>query len=117
VKRYKYEHPDGSGLGRHVRDTNEPDAPRLEDRSAAWSGVGGEVQPPRGSELTMADLDMPDGTIVELAANDDPDDPAEVAYDHERDLHLVDWVDRHGNTRRTSITPEFFSEYFTEVTA
>jgi hypothetical protein len=52
----------------------------------------------------MADLDMSPGTRVEL-----------LEHDHDRDLHRVQWVDKHGTERITSVEPEFFDAHFTEV--
>jgi hypothetical protein len=66
---------------------------------------------------TMNDLDMADGTEVELVMNDDPEDPGyEQPLEHEG-LKVVDWTDSQGNARRTSVSNEVFNECFTEVTS
>lgn len=111
---YRYEHPEEKGLGEHHAEDGHPP---LHARSAARHGVDGAPQHAAvPGELTMADLDMKHGTVVELPADDDSDSPHEIAYDHDRDLHLVDWTDERGNQRRTSVTPEVFSKYFKAVT-
>jgi hypothetical protein len=124
--RYRYEHPDESGVGRNVRDTNEPDAPRLEDRPAEVMGAIPlaaldfldltDEQKEKAAAmhtLTMADLDMPNGTEVTLAINGDPDMPDEP-LEHNGQV-VVEWTDRYGTERRTAFDPAFFNEHFTEV--
>jgi hypothetical protein len=97
---YTYDHPEGKGFGEHHVEEGHP---ALDQRSAAWQGVDGHATP-HASEMTMADLDMPSGTRVEL-----------LEHDKERDLHRVQWVDSHGTERITSIDPDFFVNHFAEV--
>jgi hypothetical protein len=102
MAKYLFEHPAEAGLGEHHAD---PGAPPLEERSAVRHGAAGAPQhPAQDGELTMADLDMPHGTLVELHG-----------HDEDRGLVQVDWVDKFGNDRRTSIDPGFFAEHFREV--
>jgi len=51
----------------------------------------------------MHDLDMAPGTEVEVIGPDD-----------ERDLVLVNWTDRNGTPRTTSLTAETFADDFEE---
>jgi hypothetical protein len=88
--RYVYEH-DGAGLG---EATAGPDLVPLMYRDAG-----------DGPAATMAELDMPHGTEVELAEVRDAD----------HDLEIVSWTDRFGTPRRTSVQPAFFRDHFREV--
>lgn len=99
---YIFEHPAEAGFGEHHAD---PGGPPLEERSAVRHGAAGAPQhPAQDGELTMAGLDMHHGTTVELHGQDE-----------DSGLVLVDWTDKFGNPRRTSIDPDFFGEHFREV--
>jgi hypothetical protein len=107
---YVYEHPAEAGLGEHWAS---PDHPPLEERPAnSFGAVGAPARGPLPGEVTMADLDMPHGTVVTVATDDDGNE----VRDGDRDLEIVEWTDRQGNPRRTSVHPEFFAEHFREVT-
>lgn len=53
---------------------------------------------------TMADLDMHDGTEVELTHRDET--TGEV---------IVAWTDQTGTPRNTSLTPQLLAQFFREV--
>jgi hypothetical protein len=110
-----YSHPEATGLGAHHVG---PEAPPLESRPAqpaeaaeayraAVESVGPTDEQRAKLEAflsrTMADLDMAEGTEVELA------ETAENGH------VLVDWTDKHGDARRTAISPGDFDLFFTEV--
>lgn len=69
------------------------DAPDGLGAQAAGGGLSGE----------MTELDLHPGTEVKVAG-----------YDDERDLVLVEWTDRAGNPRITSVEPAHFADYFTK---
>jgi hypothetical protein len=111
--RYVYDHPEELGLGQHHADGD------LKERPAA---VMGPVPTPEVLDMinatdeqravadeirnrTMHDLDMHHGTEVTY-----------VGRDEDQGLELVEWTDRCGDARRTSVTPEQFSQFFKEVT-
>lgn len=50
----------------------------------------------------MRELDLHPGTEVKVAG-----------YDDERDLVLIEWTDRQGNPRITSVEPDHFEQHFT----
>jgi hypothetical protein len=52
----------------------------------------------------MAALDLTPNTTVTV-----------VGHDTDRDLVLVEWTDAQGNPRTTSVQPDTFADYFTEV--
>jgi hypothetical protein len=52
----------------------------------------------------MVELDLHPGTTVAVAG-----------HDHERGLVLVEWTDRSGNPRTTSVEPATFADHFTEA--
>lgn len=121
---YRYEHPLEAGVGEHHAD---PSHPMLADRPAQVMGavpLGAldflDLSADQKSklaavhELTMADLDMPHGTVVTVAMNDDPDDPNNGPIDHDGQT-VVEWTDKYGTERRTAFDPAFFAEHFTEV--
>jgi hypothetical protein len=110
-----YRHPDSKGLGAHHTG---PEAPPLDVRPAqpaeaaaayraAVESVGPTDEQREKLEAflsrSMADLDMPHDAQVEVA------ETAENGH------VLVDWTDKHGDARRTSISPEDFAAFFTEV--
>jgi|SRR5215469_14509709 len=102
MTQYRYEHPEGKGLGEHHAGRGDL---ALSRRSAAWQGVVGQgnVEAAEG-ETSMRDLDMSSGTLVEL-----------LEYDGERNLYRVGWIDGLDTERITSIEPDFFLEHFSEV--
>lgn len=127
VTRYRYDHPDGVGLGQHHAPHDLAARPAQPPEAAAALRQAAAVMSPTGKQAaaleaflsrTMADLDMPPGTIVTLAVNDDPDSPdrGKPVRDDDNDLEIVEWADAHGDPRRTTVTPAFFAEHFTEVT-
>jgi hypothetical protein len=67
----------------------------------APGGLGAQVADNQHPE--MADLDLHPGTEVKVCG-----------YDDERDLVLVEWVDRQGNPRITSVEPDHFSDAFSK---
>jgi hypothetical protein len=52
----------------------------------------------------MAELDLHPGTEVKV-----------VGHDDERDLVLLEWTDRQGNARITSVEPSRFADHFTSA--
>jgi hypothetical protein len=124
MAKYVYKHPEGAGLGASLapdadlagRDAQPPEV------AASMRAALGVVNPTDDQvggldsflSRSMADLDMPDGTEVELCMNDDPDDPDDGPIRHDG-LQVVQWTDQHGDLRRTSVSDEVFDEYFSEV--
>jgi hypothetical protein len=115
VTRYRYSHPEQSGLGEH--HVNQGDPPLHErpaqppEAAAALRGALAMVSPTpeQAADLeaflarTMADLDMPHGTEVEHL------ETAENGHE------IVAWIDRHDDARNTSVTPELFATHFQAV--
>jgi hypothetical protein len=124
MTKYKYEHPDGTGLGAQLApDEDLSRAAQPPEVATSMRAALSVVSPTdsQSAELegflsrTMDDLDMANGTEVELVMNDDPDDPGyEQPLEHEG-LKVVEWTDAHGNPRRTSVTDEVFEANFKEV--
>lgn len=108
---YTYRHPNGLGLGDHHSGPDVDLAARpaepLGVSALRAAAVAMGATPDQLAHLdafearTMADLDMEDGTSVELL---------EVAGNG---WHVVAWTDRHGDGRCTSISPDDFARYFT----
>lgn len=94
-----YHHPDAHGLGRHHAGqelSSRRANPELHDEWAIRLGLA----------RTMDDLDLAHDTRV-----------AHICTDVERNLELVEWTDSAGTTRRTSVTPEQFHEFFVPLGA
>jgi hypothetical protein len=72
---------------------------------ARYTYAGGEglghMHAENGLSADMHELDLADGTQVEVAA-----------WDDERSLVVIEWADRQGNTRMTSVEPSVFAEHF-----
>jgi hypothetical protein len=111
--RYVYDHPEQLGLGQHHADSDLKERPAevmglvpdsVLDMLDATDEQRAKVSTLRN--LTMHDLDMHHGTEVTYAGRDD-----------DRDLEMVEWTDKVGNPRRTSVTLEQFNQFFREVTA
>jgi hypothetical protein len=98
-----YRYTGKAGLGETHAD---PDSVPLAHRDAG-----------DGPASSMAELDMPPGTVVELDLDDDPESDSFGAThrDDEHNLEIVNWKDGFGVARRTSIEPGFFAENFEEV--
>jgi hypothetical protein len=94
---HTYEHPDGLGLGEHHAS---PDEAPLSERPATPGQALEQMLPE--FRVTMADLDLPHGAEL-----------AHVDTDSERGLEIFAWVDKYGNPRRTSFTPEQAQQFLT----
>lgn len=88
-----YVHPESTALGQHH-------APGELSTRPADPGVPLEHLLPE-HRVSMADLDLQHGTEV-----------AHEGSDSERGLEIVSWTDSQGTPRRTTVTPEQFSEFF-----
>jgi len=115
MAKYKYEHSEGEGLGSHHADGDLKTRDAQPPEVAASLRAALEIVNPTDEQReqldaflgrSMHDLDLHDGTEVELEPEDD-----------ENGLKVVTWTDQHGDERRTSVDPEFFASHFTEVTA
>jgi hypothetical protein len=113
MTRYVYEHPMELGLGQHHADEhlgNRLAEPIGGDALRAVADVMNPTDEQRAEldaflSRTMEDLDMAHGTEVEHTGRDEG-----------RNLEIVEWSDKHGDPRRTSIEPDFFAANFREVT-
>jgi hypothetical protein len=78
-------------------------------RYAASTGLAAQAR--------LADPDVPDDLPAEMHELDlHGQTQVTVAdVDEDRDLVIVEWVDRSGNQRRTSIDQDVFATDFTEV--
>lgn len=113
MPKYIYKHPDGKGLGEHHAGdlSGRPSIPI--GAPPGWAeGLKDQLgflglTPEQEAELdkhagrTMADLDLHDGTGVELLEDD------------ASGLKRVAWTDQHGDARITSVEPGLFAEFFT----
>jgi|SRR6516162_3564225 hypothetical protein len=117
MAKYKYNHPEGIGVGQHHADgdlaTRDAQPPEVAASLRAALEVVSPTDEQRGQldaflSRSMHDLDLHDGTEVDL--EDDLD---------ENGNKVAVWTDAHGDERRTSFTPEFWAEHFNpvEVTA
>jgi hypothetical protein len=106
-----YNHPEQAGFGQHHAPHDLSERPAQPPEAAAGmravmtaAGLDAEQEAKMEAFLarTMADLDMAHGTPVE-----------HLGTDTELNLELVEWTDKHGDPRITSVTPEFFASHFT----
>jgi len=105
-RRFVYEHPAEAGFAEHHADAEH--AP-LDERPADRFGTNAPMTGLAPGELTMADLDMPHGTVVTLREHDD-------GGEHDEAGQVVgEWTDQFGTQRATGFDPDFFAEHFTEV--
>jgi hypothetical protein len=120
LTRYAYDHPAQAGLGEHhaapddlaARPAQPPEAMMAFRAAAEALSLTPAQQATLDAHLsrTMADLDMPHGTVVELVPPDSlPDDHPDTGY------VLIDWTDRHGDKRRTSVDRAQFDVHFRAV--
>lgn len=72
-------------------------------RRYRYTGDVGLGEHHKGAELIaeQAELDMVPGTVVAVCGHDD-----------ERDLVLVEWTDKQGTPRITSLVPDNFDRHF-----
>lgn len=115
MTKYAYRHPNELGFGEHhsddgvdlsTRPAQPPEVASAMTNALAMIDPTEEQQAKLNAFLgrSMADLDMPHDTEVEL-----------VGHDDDRNLEIVEWTDRHGDPRRTSIEPDVFASHFEEV--
>ena len=109
-----YRHPEGLGFGQHhAGGADLSQRPAQPPGAIAGLRAAMEMLDPTAEQrakmethlaATMADLDMPDGTPVELEAG-----APETAEDGRP---VVAWTDQFGTARRTAMAPETFTTYF-----
>jgi hypothetical protein len=109
-----YSHPEGLGLGQHhAGDADLSGRPAQPPEAAAGLRAALEAMDPTPEQRakmeaqlgqTMADLDMHDGTQVELVHTDEATGDV-----------IVSWTDAAGTPRNTSLTPQLLAQFFREV--
>lgn len=136
MTKYVYDHPAQMGVGEHHAEPEvaNPDLPWAEPLSTRPAQPPAETDRLRGLAATigldadgtakldafvsrtMADLDMPPGTVVTRLseARDHPEQADRAEEEAATGQVVLGWTDKHGDPRVTAVSEEFFAEHFTQ---